>query len=128
MDSGSWSRQASYSALQGSELVDGVGPPLRPRPAVLRPLEGPAGLAGGAPLAPAALALGVGHAHGSTYPPTNRRIPKVNVAVAITVPTIHRMRRVSKFATSVRTPAISVRISSRSRQPVPFPSLSARCC
>ena len=25
--------------LEGSELVDGVGPPLRPRPAVLRPLE-----------------------------------------------------------------------------------------
>ena len=31
--------------LEGSELVDGVGPPLRPRPAVLRPLEGPDGLA-----------------------------------------------------------------------------------
>ena len=47
--------------LEGSELVDGVGPPLRPRPAVLRPLEGPDGLASGA-----ALALGVRHAHGST--------------------------------------------------------------
>ena len=41
--------------LEGSELVDGVGPPLRPRPAVLRPLEGPDGLAGGAARAPAAL-------------------------------------------------------------------------
>ena len=34
-----------------------------------------------------------------------RRIPTVNVAVAITVPTIHRMNLVSRFAISVRTPA-----------------------
>ena len=34
--SGSWSRQASYFRLQGAEFVDGVGPPARPGPAVLR--------------------------------------------------------------------------------------------
>ena len=37
-----------------------------------------------------------------------RRIPTVNVAVAMTVPTIHRTSRVSRFAISVRTPAIPV--------------------
>ena len=47
--------------LQGAEL-EGVGPPLRPRSAVLRALEGPDGLAGGAALAVPALAFGVGHA------------------------------------------------------------------
>ena len=42
-----------------------------------------------------------------------RRIPTVNVAVAITVPTIHRMSRVSRFAISVRTPAVPVFCSVR---------------
>ena len=50
--------------LEGAELADGVGPPLRPRPAVLRAHDGADGLAGVAALAPAALALGVGHTHG----------------------------------------------------------------
>ena len=40
-----------------------------------------------------------------------RRIPTVNVAVAMTVPTIQRMSLVSRLAISVRTPAISVRCS-----------------
>ena len=39
-------------------------------------------------------------------------IPTVNVAVVITVPTIHRMSLVCRFAISVRTPAI--RVQSRS--------------
>ena len=43
-----------------------------------------------------------------------RRIPTVNVAVAMTVPTIQRMSLVSKCAISARTPAISVRCSVRS--------------
>ena len=42
-----------------------------------------------------------------------RKIPMVNVAVAITVPTIHRMSLVSRFAISVRTSAICVRCSAR---------------
>ena len=67
-DSGELVAPSLVFGLEGSELVDGVGPPLRPRPAVLRPLEGPDGLAGGAALAPAALALGVRYAHGSTLP------------------------------------------------------------
>ena len=37
--------------LQGAELGEGVGPPPRPRPAVLRALERPDGFAGGAALA-----------------------------------------------------------------------------
>ena len=46
--------------------------------------------------------------------PTRRRIPTVNVAVAMTVSTIQRMSLVSKCAISARTPAISVRCSVRS--------------
>ena len=40
--------------------------------------------------------------------PSRRRIPTVNVAVAMTVPTSQRISRVSRLAISVRTPAISV--------------------
>ena len=46
--------------------------------------------------------------------PTRRRIPTVKVAVAITVPTIHRMSLVSRFPISVRSSAIPVRCSVRS--------------
>ena len=49
--------------LQGAEGVDGVGPPLRSRPAIPRALERPGGLAGGAALAVSALALGACHRH-----------------------------------------------------------------
>ncbi len=38
--------------LQGAELLDGVGPPPQPRPAVLRALEGPDGLVASAVPAP----------------------------------------------------------------------------
>ena len=53
---------------------------------------------------------------GFTYP-MKRRIPTVNVPVAMTVPTIHQMSLVSRFAICVdrRLPrfAISVRTSAR---------------
>ena len=80
--------------------------------------SGPRSLGGGAPGAGSAGAAD-GHAASSARAiprgpyPMKRRMPKVNVAVATTVPTIHRMSRVSRFATSVRTPAIPVRCSVR---------------
>ena len=48
-----------------------------------------------------------------------RRIPTVNVAVAMTVPTIQRMSLVSRFAISVRTSLICVdsRVSSAAIDP-----------
>ena len=71
-DSGQLVAPGLVFGLEGAELADGVGPLLRPRPAVLRrrprDLDRADGLAGGAALPEPALAFGVREGHEAIVP------------------------------------------------------------